>query len=102
MSFINFCFFFLRIGMSFICLMMGLEVIQALNYNPGDYQTAGGYPSSSYTHQTTTWNRSNSVSFTTQLYSNYSQDSSGAYAAGTEMDLYRNCYQSNARICLSG
>ncbi|MBA0749968.1 hypothetical protein Gogos_003839 [Gossypium gossypioides] len=28
-------------------------------YNPGDYQTAGGCPSSSYTHQTTTWNGSN-------------------------------------------
>ncbi|TYI62510.1 hypothetical protein E1A91_D10G248700v1 [Gossypium mustelinum] len=51
-------------------------------YNPGDYQTAGGYPSSSYTHQTTTWNGSNYANYTTQQYSNYTQDSSGAYAAG--------------------
>ncbi|KAH1122631.1 hypothetical protein J1N35_005791 [Gossypium stocksii] len=51
--------------------------------NPSDSQTAGGYPSSSYTHQTTTWNGSNFANYTTQQYSNYTQDSSGAYAAST-------------------
>ncbi|KAH1046883.1 hypothetical protein J1N35_037667 [Gossypium stocksii] len=42
-----------------------------------------GYPSSNYTHQTTTWNGSNYANYTTQQYSNYTQDSSGAYAAST-------------------
>ncbi|KHG05191.1 Replication polyprotein [Gossypium arboreum] len=55
--------------MSFICLLMlGQQVIQALNYNSGDYQTAGGYPNSSYTDQTTTWNGSNYANYTTQHY----------------------------------
>ncbi|KAK8479588.1 hypothetical protein V6N11_070556 [Hibiscus sabdariffa] len=52
-------------------------------YNPGDYQTAGGYPSSSYTNQTTTWNGDNYANYTTHhQYSNYAPDTSGAYAAG--------------------
>ncbi|XP_022744381.1 SAC3 family protein A-like isoform X2 [Durio zibethinus] len=51
-------------------------------YNPGDYQTAGGYPNSSYTHQTTTWNEGNYANYTTHQYSNYTPDTSGAYAAG--------------------
>ncbi|XVF23755.1 hypothetical protein REPUB_Repub13aG0066300 [Reevesia pubescens] len=51
-------------------------------YNPGDYQTAGGYPSSGYTHQTTTWNEGNYANYTTHQYPNYTPDTSGAYAAG--------------------
>ncbi|XVE69024.1 hypothetical protein DITRI_Ditri09bG0116400 [Diplodiscus trichospermus] len=51
-------------------------------YNPGDYQTAGGYPSSGYSHQTTTWNGGNYANYTTHQYSNYTPDTSGAYAAG--------------------
>ncbi|XWS66091.1 hypothetical protein CRYUN_Cryun05aG0170600 [Craigia yunnanensis] len=51
-------------------------------YNPGDYQTAGGYPSSGYPHQTTTWNEGNYANYTTHQYSNYTPDTSGAYAAG--------------------
>ena len=50
-------------------------------YNPGDYQTAGGYPSSGYSHQTTTSNEGNYTNYTNQ-YSNYTPDTSGAYAAG--------------------
>ncbi|XVF75446.1 hypothetical protein PTKIN_Ptkin13bG0189600 [Pterospermum kingtungense] len=51
-------------------------------YNPGDYQTAGGYPSSGYTHQTTTWNEGNYTNYNTHQYTNYTPDTSGAYAAG--------------------
>ncbi|XP_039067370.1 SAC3 family protein A-like [Hibiscus syriacus] len=52
-------------------------------YNPGDYQTAGGYPSSSYTHETTTWNGGNYANYASHhQYSNYPPDTSGAYAAG--------------------
>ncbi|PPS02772.1 hypothetical protein GOBAR_AA17890 [Gossypium barbadense] len=42
-------------------------------------KTTRGYPSNSYTHQTTTWNRSNYANYTTPQYSNYTQDSSRAY-----------------------
>ncbi|KAK6234100.1 hypothetical protein QUC31_006506 [Theobroma cacao] len=51
-------------------------------YNPGDYQTAGGYPSSGYSHQTTTWNEGNYSNYTTHQYSNYTPDTTGAYASG--------------------
>ncbi|GKV28549.1 hypothetical protein SLEP1_g37586 [Rubroshorea leprosula] len=50
-------------------------------YNPGDYQTAGGYPSSSYSHQTTTWNGGNYANYTTPQYSSYTADTTGAYAS---------------------
>ncbi|XWS56502.1 hypothetical protein CRYUN_Cryun09bG0090600 [Craigia yunnanensis] len=51
-------------------------------YNPGDYQTAGGYLNSSYTHQTTTWNEGNYANYTTHQRSNCTPDKSGAFAAG--------------------
>ncbi|XP_022745521.1 SAC3 family protein A-like isoform X2 [Durio zibethinus] len=51
-------------------------------YNPGDYQTAGGYPSSDYSHQTTTWSEGNYANYTTHQYSNCTPDTSGAYTTG--------------------
>lgn len=52
-------------------------------YNPGDYQTAGGYPSSSYSNQTTSWNEGNYANYTSHQYPNYTADTSGNYSSGT-------------------
>ncbi|XP_062154759.1 SAC3 family protein A isoform X2 [Alnus glutinosa] len=52
-------------------------------YNPGDYQTAGGYPSSGYSNQNTLWNDANYTNYTTHQYSNYTPDTTGAYSSGT-------------------
>lgn len=52
-------------------------------YNPGDYQTAGGYPSSSYSNQTTLWNDGNYTNYAATHYTNYTPDSTGAYTSST-------------------
>ncbi|XP_065626295.1 SAC3 family protein A-like, partial [Quercus suber] len=53
-------------------------------YNPGDYQTAGGYPSSGYGNQTTTWSDGSYANYTPHQYANYTPDSStSAYSSGT-------------------
>ncbi|KAK8492723.1 hypothetical protein V6N13_012675 [Hibiscus sabdariffa] len=65
-------------------------------YNPADYQTAGGYSSSSYSHQTATWNECNYANYTTQQYSSYTPDTSGTYVAGnaaTNSFLYQQHYK---------
>ncbi|KGN50492.1 SAC3 family protein A [Cucumis sativus] len=50
-------------------------------YNPGDYQTAGGYPTSSYSNQTTSWNGGNYGNYVPNQYAQYTPDSSGAYSS---------------------
>lgn len=62
---------------------VGPASYSATYYNPGDYQTAGGYPSSGYSHQTTSWNEGNYTNYTSHQYSNYTSDTSGAYSSGT-------------------
>ncbi|XP_041000387.1 SAC3 family protein A-like isoform X2 [Juglans microcarpa x Juglans regia] len=52
-------------------------------YNPGDYQTAGGYPSGSYSNQTTSWSDGNYTNYTTHQYTNYTPESAGAYSSST-------------------
>lgn len=49
-------------------------------YNPGDYQTSGGYPAASYNSQTNTWNQGSYASYAHQ-YPNYTAESNGAYNA---------------------
>ncbi|TXG49644.1 hypothetical protein EZV62_025519 [Acer yangbiense] len=51
-------------------------------YNHGDYQTAGGYPSSGYSNQTTTWNEGNYTNYTSHQYPNYTADTSASYSSG--------------------
>ncbi|XP_024041047.1 SAC3 family protein A isoform X2 [Citrus sinensis] len=62
---------------------VGPASYSATYYSPGDYQTAGGYPSSGYSHQTTSWNEGNYTNYTSHQYSNYTSDTSGAYSSGT-------------------
>ncbi|XVF83386.1 hypothetical protein PTKIN_Ptkin16aG0481100 [Pterospermum kingtungense] len=65
-------------------------------YNPGDYQTAGGSPSSGYSHLTSTWNEGNYANYNTHRYSNYSPDTSGAYlgaSAATNSVHYQQYFQ---------
>ncbi|KAK9283539.1 hypothetical protein L1049_011786 [Liquidambar formosana] len=52
-------------------------------YNPGDYQTSGGYPSSGYSNQTNLWNEGNYANYTSHQYPNYAPDSNGAYSSST-------------------
>ncbi|CAK9315155.1 unnamed protein product [Citrullus colocynthis] len=52
-------------------------------YNPGDYQTAGGYPTSSYSNQTTSWNGGNYGNYVPNQYAQYTTDSSGAYSCSS-------------------
>ncbi|KVI06910.1 hypothetical protein Ccrd_014733 [Cynara cardunculus var. scolymus] len=49
-------------------------------YNPGDYQTSGGYPSANYNSQTNSWNQGSYASYGHQ-YPNYSAESNMAYSA---------------------
>ncbi|KAF3972591.1 hypothetical protein CMV_003914 [Castanea mollissima] len=47
-------------------------------------QTAGGYPSSGYSNQTTTWSDGSYANYTPHQYANYTPDSStSAYSSGT-------------------
>ncbi|XP_052187850.1 SAC3 family protein A isoform X2 [Diospyros lotus] len=50
-------------------------------YNPGDYQTSGGYASGGYTNQTNLWNEGNYTSYASHQYPNYNSDPNGAYNA---------------------
>ena len=50
-------------------------------YNPGDYQTSGGYTSGGYNNQTNSWNLGNYASYASHQYSNYTSDQNGAYNA---------------------
>ncbi|KAJ4824600.1 hypothetical protein Tsubulata_010913 [Turnera subulata] len=59
-------------------------------YNPGDYQTAGGYPSSGYSNQT--WNDGTYANYTSQQYTNYAPDAS-AYNSGTAASTSVNYQQ---------
>uniref|UniRef100_A0A5B7APU7 PCI domain-containing protein n=1 Tax=Davidia involucrata TaxID=16924 RepID=A0A5B7APU7_DAVIN len=52
-------------------------------YNPGDYQTSGGYTSGGYSSQTNLWNEGNYASYTSHQYPNYTPDSNGAYSSST-------------------
>ncbi|KAF5467208.1 hypothetical protein F2P56_017057 [Juglans regia] len=52
-------------------------------YNPGDYQTAGGYPSSGYSNQTALWNDGTYTNYATHQYANYNPDSTGTYSSST-------------------
>lgn len=52
-------------------------------YNPADYQTAGGYSSSSYPHQTPTWNEGNYANYTTSQYPSYAADTSSVYSSSS-------------------
>ncbi|XP_043814526.1 SAC3 family protein A isoform X2 [Manihot esculenta] len=61
----------------------GIPSYPATYYNPGDYQTAGAYPSSGYSNHTTTWSDGNYANYTTHQYSSYTADTTGAYNSGT-------------------
>ncbi|CAK9155091.1 unnamed protein product [Ilex paraguariensis] len=52
-------------------------------YNPGDYQTSGGYPSGSYSNQTNLWREGNYASYTSHQYPNYTPDSNSAYSSSS-------------------
>ncbi|CAK7325584.1 unnamed protein product [Dovyalis caffra] len=62
-------------------------------YNPGDYQTAGGYPSSGYSNQTTLWNDPNYANYTSHQYSTYAPDTTSAYSSGTAASTSMNYEQ---------
>ncbi|KAI7756091.1 hypothetical protein M8C21_006506 [Ambrosia artemisiifolia] len=50
-------------------------------YNPGDYQTSGGYPNANYnTSQANSWNQGSYATYGHQ-YPNYAAESNGAYTA---------------------
>ncbi|KAJ8765863.1 hypothetical protein K2173_020379 [Erythroxylum novogranatense] len=52
-------------------------------YNPADYQTAGGYPSSGYSNQSTVWNDGNYANYASHQYPNYSSGPTSSYNSGT-------------------
>ncbi|KAJ6322857.1 hypothetical protein OIU77_012659 [Salix suchowensis] len=62
-------------------------------YNPGDYQTAGGYPSSGYSNQTSLWNDPNNANYTSHQYSTHAPDTTGAYSSGTAASMSMNYEQ---------
>ncbi|PHU18577.1 hypothetical protein BC332_14272 [Capsicum chinense] len=51
-------------------------------YNPGDYQTSGGYTSGAYNNQTNTW-EGQYATYTSHQYPSYSSDSNAAYGSTT-------------------
>ncbi|KAJ6720348.1 LEUKOCYTE RECEPTOR CLUSTER MEMBER 8 [Salix viminalis] len=59
-------------------------------YNPGDYQTAGGYPSSGYNNQTPLWNDPSYANYTSQQYSTYAPDTTSAYSSSTAASTSMN------------
>ncbi|XP_012073414.1 SAC3 family protein A isoform X2 [Jatropha curcas] len=61
----------------------GTPSYSATYYNPGDYQTAGAYPSSGYSNQTALWSDGNYANYTTHQYANYTSDTASAYNSGT-------------------
>ncbi|KAK3018511.1 hypothetical protein RJ639_003684 [Escallonia herrerae] len=52
-------------------------------YNPGDYQTSGGYASGGYSNQTNLWPQGNYSSYTSHQYPNYTPESHGAYSSSS-------------------
>ncbi|CAL5365737.1 unnamed protein product [Camellia sinensis] len=65
-------------------------------YNPGDYQTSGGYASGSYSNQPNSWNEGNYASYASHQYSNYTPDPNGGYnasAATTSSQQYQQQYK---------
>ncbi|CAN6565691.1 unnamed protein product [Malus baccata var. baccata] len=62
-------------------------------YNPADYQTAGGYPSSSYNNQTTAWSGGNYANYTPHQYSQYTPDTTAAYSSSTATSTSQNYEQ---------
>ncbi|XP_065872057.1 SAC3 family protein A isoform X2 [Euphorbia lathyris] len=46
-------------------------------------QTAGAYPSTGYSNQTSSWNDGNYAHYTTQQYPNYNMDTTSSYSSGT-------------------
>ncbi|XP_022942499.1 SAC3 family protein A-like isoform X1 [Cucurbita moschata] len=52
-------------------------------YNPGDYQTAGGYQTSSFSNQTTSWSGGSYGNYVPNQYAQYTPDSSGAYSSSS-------------------
>ncbi|KAJ6690355.1 hypothetical protein OIU85_006606 [Salix viminalis] len=62
-------------------------------YNPGDYQTAGGYPSSGYSNQTSLWNDPNNANYTSHQYSTHAPDTTSAYSSGTAASMSMNYEQ---------
>uniref|UniRef100_A0A3N7FIP4 PCI domain-containing protein n=1 Tax=Populus trichocarpa TaxID=3694 RepID=A0A3N7FIP4_POPTR len=56
-------------------------------------QTAGGYPSSGYSNQTSLWNDPNNANYTSQQYSTYAPDTTSAYSSGTAASTSMNYEQ---------
>ncbi|XP_059317628.1 SAC3 family protein A isoform X2 [Lycium ferocissimum] len=52
-------------------------------YNPGDYQTSGGYASGAYNNQTNAWHEGQYAAYTCHQYPSYSSDSNAAYSSTT-------------------
>ncbi|KAK3034449.1 hypothetical protein RJ639_034686 [Escallonia herrerae] len=52
-------------------------------YNPGDYQTSGGYASGSYSNQTNLWPQGNYTGYTSHQFPNYTPESNGAYSSSS-------------------
>lgn len=52
-------------------------------YNPGDYQTSGGYTSGAYNNQTNAWHEGQYAAYTSHQYPSYNSDSNAAYSSTT-------------------
>ncbi|XP_069153697.1 SAC3 family protein A isoform X14 [Solanum lycopersicum] len=52
-------------------------------YNPGDYQTSGGYTSGAYNNQTNAWHEGQYATYTSHQYPSYNSDSNAAYSSTT-------------------
>ncbi|XP_070058168.1 SAC3 family protein A isoform X2 [Nicotiana tomentosiformis] len=52
-------------------------------YNPGDYQTSGGYTSGAYNNQTNVWHEGQYAAYTSHQYPSYSSDTNAAYSSTT-------------------
>ncbi|XP_010534452.1 PREDICTED: SAC3 family protein A [Tarenaya hassleriana] len=72
----------------------GTASYSGIYYNPADYQTAGGYPSTSYNNQTAggypstsygnqtaAWNQGNYAGYTSNTYQTYPPDTSSAHTS---------------------
>lgn len=52
-------------------------------YNPGDYQTSGGYTSGAYNSQTNAWHEGQYATYTSHQHPSYNSDSNAAYSSTT-------------------
>ncbi|XP_016466788.2 SAC3 family protein A isoform X1 [Nicotiana tabacum] len=52
-------------------------------YNPGDYQTSGGYTSGAYNNQTNVWHEGQYAAYTSHQYPSYSSDTNASYSSTT-------------------